>query len=108
MPVRIRHGANYLEHEPARWSAQVNIVPQADERHSERCEFGQGVDQMFKRSSKAVNLPDKDRIEPSTTSIRHQTIERWSRFLLNDGRRLEQILKNLCTILCTTVTANCC
>ena len=64
----------------ARRGAKVQIVPEADEGHSERRKFGQRVDQVFQGPPKAVDLSDHNCVKPSTASVSHQSIECWPRF----------------------------
>jgi hypothetical protein len=43
-PLELRHGTDDLEHQPAGWGAQVQVVAEAHERHAIGAEIGQCVD----------------------------------------------------------------
>jgi hypothetical protein len=58
-----------LKHQPARRSAEVQVIPQTDEGHSECRKFGQGVDQMLQGSPKAIDLPDYDCVMSSVGAL---------------------------------------
>jgi hypothetical protein len=55
--------------QPAKRGAKVYVVSQADEGHSERCEFGQRVDQVLQGPPKAFDLPNQNCVKPSTASV---------------------------------------
>jgi hypothetical protein len=53
-PLKLGHGADDLEHQPTGGRAEVEVVPQADERNSAGLEFGQGINQVTKRAAEPV------------------------------------------------------
>ena len=70
-PFKLGHGANDLEHQPARWSTEIEVVAEADKRDAVGTKVREAVDQMFQRTSEAIDLPDQHGIELSPVSVGH-------------------------------------
>jgi hypothetical protein len=43
-----------VERQPARWRAQVEVVPKANESDAERFEVGYGDDQVFQAAAEPI------------------------------------------------------
>src|ERR1019366_3502820 len=80
-PLELCHGADDLEHQPARRRAQIKIVAEADKGYSVCAKVRERIDQMLQRPTEAVNFPDKHGIELAAMSVGHQLIQFWTRFL---------------------------
>ena len=52
-PFKLGHGDDDLKHQPTRGRAEVEVVPETDERESAGLEFRKGIDQA-KRAAEAV------------------------------------------------------
>ena len=78
--LKFCHCTDDLKHQATGRGAQVQIVTQADERHPQRCEFRERVDQVLKGPPEAVNFPDQDRVKASAASVCHEAIQRRAGF----------------------------
>ena len=78
--TEICHGADDLEHQAPRWSTEIEVVAKADKGHSVGTKVREGIDQMFQRTPKAIDLPNQHGIELPSVSVGHQLVELRSRF----------------------------
>jgi hypothetical protein len=74
-PLEFSHGTDNLEHQAPRGCAQVQVVSEADESHAPGFEFGQGIDEVAKRSAESVELPDQPRVEAPRVGLGHEPVE---------------------------------
>jgi hypothetical protein len=74
-PFKFSHCPDDLEHEPTGRCAEVDVVPETDERNTIGIEIGKSVHQMFQRTAEAINLPDSDQIELAPMGVRHEAIQ---------------------------------
>jgi hypothetical protein len=73
--LKLRHGADDLEHEPAGRSGQIEVVAQRDESDTHRLELGQRIHQVLQGSGESVQLPDEQDIELPALSSGHHLVE---------------------------------
>jgi len=79
--LELSHRTDNLEHEPTGRCAQVEVVPQTDERHTIGIEVGQSVDQVLQRPSEAVDFPDEHNFKLAAVNIDHKAIKLGAGFL---------------------------
>ena len=58
-PLELRHSPDDLEHEAPGRGAEIEVVAEADKCHSVGAKVREGVDQMFQRTTEAIDLPDQ-------------------------------------------------
>src|SRR5208337_112928 len=79
--LKLGHGTDDLKHQAAGGRAEVEVVAEADEGDSIGAKICERIDEVFQRTTEAINLPHEHGIELPPMGVGHELVQLRSRFL---------------------------
>ena len=71
-PLKLRHGADDLEHEAPGRCAEIEVVAEAYKCDSIGAKLREGINQMLQRAAEAIDLPNQHGVEvPPATATKN-------------------------------------